>query len=573
MIVASRHPLRWIALLAACCALVPAAGSPEQPGAAPASPDRPAAPRLDAAPMPAGFDYPQTSSTIEGWIKTRDGHRMRRHAWSLFAAVNRWTPHTGFIWQTWPTESQLFLWQYRRADGTDRPAVPGEPVTLIAKNVANTPAERPGGGPSPQLPGAPIYRVPDSVQKAYPGCMRDGHLRDGRSFQSNGDVMIARVAMNDAAFHHLYNRWYFDALVLDTLIPARPDDRAAPVEPMPSSAIVLKAMLWPVRFDGDTALPVWDTPKYTDNTVYAGFEIQSWWPRAVAITTQPPRAPETDVSYLGQYVFAPNDPTRRFGPVVYRRAPMVSVDRFYQLTYTHNELAALDPCDRALLDASAIWSYGRAFDYRDRLVLVAMHVMTKERNPGWTFQSAWWHDKARDCPTNKDCPANRYGGWRPTNLPTQDTWHNYFLVSTYGHQTQSRAEPRSTRDRPQIVTSGSWPSAYNPYIELAARHPIVTNCINCHHRAAWPSGRDHFVDQRFPDRHSSYLGSLGPNVPVPDFLQAYSAQGCLPSATPKSPCVLDGLATLDSMWMVSDRAGYPWPWPPKSKQEQAEEDN
>ena len=89
------------------------------------------------------------------------------------------------------------------------------------------------------------------------------------------------------------------------------------------------------------------------------------------------------------------------------------------------------------------------------------------------------------------------------------------------------------------------PVAYNPYIELAASHPITTNCMNCHHRAAWPP----LAALGKPDqgRTSSYLQDTPPNPNALEQFQTY------PSTSP----IFNGLVTLDTMWGVSDRAGYP----------------
>lgn len=90
-------------------------------------------------------------------------------------------------------------------------------------------------------------------------------------------------------------------------------------------------------------------------------------------------------------VFHPN--RAMLGPTLYDGADVVGLDRFYSKTYAKSELDSLSACDRALLDASAYWTYNREFQAGDSLALVAMHIMTREQ-PGWTFQSAWWHPRA-----------------------------------------------------------------------------------------------------------------------------------------------------------------------------------
>ena len=87
-----------------------------------------------------------------------------------------------------------------------------------------------------------------------------------------------------------------------------------------------------------------------------------------------------------------------------------------------------------------------------------------------------------------------------------------------------------------------WPVAFNPYIELAAAHPITTNCMNCHHRAAWPPRVE--LDKPDQGRVSLYLQSSPAN---PNALEVFDS----------SNDVFRGLLMLDSMWAISDRAGFP----------------
>jgi hypothetical protein len=276
---------------------------------------------------------------------------------------------------------------------------------------------------------------------------------------------------------------------------------------MPSGSVALKPMMWPVRGDGLTALPVWDGPT-SDNGSYAGYEIQGLWPRAVAISTTASALASADVTYL-HGVWTNNTSSRRpLGPLTYRAAPVVSIQHFYHFRFP--SLDGMAPCDRAILDASAYWAYGREFRPGDYLAVVAMHIMTKEQ-PAWTFQSVWWHDRP---------DAGPYAANRP-NIPASQApgpWRHYLLASTYGIP----AQPNGT----------SWPVQFNPYIELAAAHPIRTNCMNCHHRAAWGSGGN---------------GASYEARPGPDALAIFQLN---------NP-IFNGLLGVDSLWSISDRATGP----------------
>jgi hypothetical protein len=501
---------------------------------------------LDPAPFPPGFDYPQSPQTVKGWVDNRMGPRMRQHGWSLFAGLNQETADGQLVWRTWYTSTQAFPWQYARSRGGDS----GRPSTH--RNVHD--AEGGQGNPNLSTPGDPVYPVPLRVKNRYPGCIgTNGLLIDGPTFQSNGDVMVAGVIYNESAFDWIRDNRLYDARVLNRALPPGREDPAAAISEFPHDAIVLKPMWWPVQGTGSTALPVWDSPPPSadgsssddpQGARYSGFEVQSLWKRAVAVTPDPsPGQTTATVTYL-HGVLAANG-KNQLKPRTYEDAPVVPVERFYRLSFSEAELEAMSRCDRALLDASAIWNYNRPFAAGDSLVLIAMHIMTKEK-PGWTFQTVWWHDQALACSTSPgscdqpgDTTPKRFGGHRPANLGADTTWQNYFLVTTYGEEQMPgnpNAWPPGTANQ-----ANKWPVAYNPYIELAATHPIATNCINCHHRAAWPARP---ASSTASGRHSSYLAG-GANAP--DTQDVFT----------RNNRVFDGLLMLDSMWAVSDRAHTP----------------
>jgi hypothetical protein len=497
------------------------------------------------APFPPGFDYPQSSTTVQSWVSGRNGSRMRQHGWNLFAGLNQATADGTPVWRTWYTSTDAFPFQYNTvSSGTS-----SRPTTLIGHNRAN--AAGGDGNPTLTVPGAPYYPVPKRVRDDYPGCVIDtgdggAKLKDGPTFQSNGDVMIAGVIYNLPAFNWIRQQQLYDAKVLDFQLPLGDNSPPKAIAPFPSGSIVLKPMLWPVQGQGYTALPVWDDllPS-TDNSAndrgktYSGFEVQSRWNRAVAVwggLSAPPDPVAVPVTYLYNVLKA--DKQSQYGPITYTDAAVVPVTDFYYFRYSAAQLQNMNRCDRALLDASAIWAYNRPYQAGDFLVLIAMHIMTKEQ-PNWTFQSAWWHDKAHLCGDTPNCQL-RYGSQRPANVPGPSTWQNYMIVTTYGEAQvpgNINTWPTYLRDEDQ-----KWPVAYNPYIELAATHPIATNCMNCHHRAAWPSIS--LPSRRAPNRHSSYLAG---GADVPDTLDVFTQQDK----------IFNGLLTLDSMWAVSDRANYP----------------
>jgi len=505
------------------------------------------------AQFPTGFDYPQTAKTLLAWVSSRGGDRQRLHAYCIFAGLNQ--PLGGSsvpVWRSWQTATQAFPWEYNPWQNPQggNAAAPSEsrPVTI---NQARSRAQ---GTTGAILNPIPLYPVNAAVAAKYPQCLQpllnnSGQkmpgkyaLLDGKVFQSNGDIMIAAVSYNAAAFTNINNQQLYDAAVLTGQLPSATKGPSTSITPMPSTSIVLKVMLWPVAGGGPTwtsvtALPVWDwdqnKPGSSSDNQYAGYEMQKFWKRAAAISSGPVSGPAR--TQRVQFLYGVLDPNGNPLSSNTYDGQVVGLDRFYSKKYSQDDLNALSPCDRAILDASAYWTYNRAFAQGDSLALVAMHMVTKEQS-NWTFQSAWWHPDAQACANNY-----RFCSSRPLSVPGGDTtWQNYMITSTYGMLQQSGNQnfyaPPGTIQPPQV-----WPVAYNPYIELAASHPITTNCMNCHHRAAWP-----------PDTTSKPVGSY----PQSAYLQASPANpNALEYFVTSSP-IFNGQLTVDSMWAVSDRAGW-----------------
>lgn len=447
----------------------------------------------------SGWDYPQPAGAVQNWVKTRDTSRARTHGWWLWAALNQQarTPGgTAPLWRGWCTATQAYA-----ATGGEPPATAGaaapaaQPAGLALG--ANRDSNNDGSSDPIQLPGGPTYPVPSQLRGGK--CYQNGSLTDGASFANNGDVMVAGVIYNGPAFNWIRNNGFYLQSKLNRSLPAR--GQIGSIGQMPPGSVVLKPMMWPVPAVGYSALPVWDGPT-RDNGTYAGFENKALWPRAVAVTAQTGGPARTNVTYLHGVQIA----TGGSAPITYSQAPVARVTQFYH--YRPN-LAGMEECDRALLDASALWAYNRRFQQGDYLILIAMHIMTKEQ-PAWTFQSTYWSDRPDEGQEARNRP----------NIPNAlGPWRNYKMASTYG-------VPASTN--PPV-----WGVHFNPYIELAADHPIQTNCMNCHHRAAWPA--------RGAAKTGQYLTSL-PTDPGKIGVVA------------TSNAIFRDLALTDNQWSLPNRA-------------------
>jgi hypothetical protein len=457
------------------------------------------------ADMPAGYDYPQQPGVIPGWVRTRNEVRARVHGWWLWAALNSVSGGQP-VWRSWCTSTQAF------PNPADPQSVGGAAAmntqrSLIAlRRMSGLEATAKAGEDPINFTDAPVYPVPQSVQNQYPKCYngKASQLYDGPTFQNNGDLMIAGVIYNPSAYN-----WITGskpplnlAATLQGQLPS--PGGTASISEFPAGSIILKPMMWPIQASGYTTVPLWDPlPPSADGGHYAGFEIQKLWPRAVAVSPQAQPGKRVSVTYLYGVKDSKGQPLK---PRTYASAAVVPLSDFYVF---RPDLGNMADCDRAILDQSAWWAYNRAFQQGDYIALVAMHVMTKEQ-PDWTFQSVWWHDRPNQGP---------YALNRPIIPAAPGPWRHYLMTSTYGFRALTGARQ-----------ADKWPIAFNPYIELAASHPIATNCINCHHRAAWPQSP------------TGYEAPGGPGA-----LDVYN----------RSNPIFTNELTVDAVWSISDRAYGP----------------
>ena len=461
-------------------------------GGAAAAAEPSAAEPAKIPPFPGGYDWPANPATIQKAISAGDWATLRTHAWWLWIGLNTPAPDGGPLWRAWPTSTQAFASSSTGALGS----AAGHARTLNAANFANTPINLP----------APWYPVPTvSGKTCTTGTGTE--LPDGPRFAANGDVLIADVVYNQDSLDWIRNKQLYVASNLTSQWQAG----TKAIADFPSTSFVLKHMYWPARGDGPTALPVWHPEKYPPTpATYIGYEL---WKDTVAIDTSgKPVPPGKTAKVSAFYHFFQSDQKTPF-PTQTRDAKLVSVNDFYNHKVDAKELAGMDPRDRAILNSSACWLYNRPFQAGDYLVSVAMHINTKEI-PTWALQSLWWSDQPDQGPFAANRPdINPQKGPGP--------WRHYLLTVEYGID----------------ASPGMLPVAFNPFIELAAAHPIQTNCRNCHTRAAWP--RNGLSITPPPTATASYEAKGGP--------------GALVDLQPDDP-VFQHLMRLDFQWAVSDRA-------------------
>jgi hypothetical protein len=454
----------------------------------------PLPPAPTALPFPSGFDYP--ASDLQAAVNARDVSRIRRHGWNLWAGINTLASDGRPLWWTWLTST--YGYAPVPTVGKVPGALPSHSRTLNQINHDNTPVQL----------ASPLYPTPNYVVKYFPFTSQG--IPDGVKFQSNGDIMVAGVIYNKDAYDWLRQPAkapIFEASTLTAQLKAG----QTLVSPFPSSSIVLKHMYWPVRGDGPTALPVFNPALAPPQPTYYGYEM---WPEVVGVDPSGSVKPgqQTVVSYFYGIQTASKQPF----PTKTTKVTVMPMQDFYSQKIDAAALAKMTCQDRALLDASALWLYNRPFQAGDYLVSVSMHIITKEIQT-WTLQSFWWS------PTPTVGP---YAADRPDIPPSKapGPWRHYLETVEYGITTTPGGQ--------------TLPTAFNPYIELAAGHPINTNCRNCHTRSAWPRN-----------------GVLPPPQPYAQYqLSDIAKDPGLLAVIPDNSPIFTGLMRCDFQWALSDRA-------------------
>lgn len=433
-----------------------------------------------AVPLPAWVGFPSDAAPLQQAIDTRDEAPLRAHAWRLWAGLNQ--PSAADdprpVWWNWPTTSQIM------ADVTPGPPL-GTAMTGHRHAARTTPPGAnvdqnhagecygPDGRGVITLP-SPTYVLPEAIvsaaglpaecsQAKYAADPSHGcSLPDGVHFQNNGDMLIATESYTQPGADRIVARGYNSEATLDKLHK----DGTKILEDFDRAQLTTKHMYWPVKAKGVSALPVYREPPRGDWCRYNGYET---WDALVAIDPEGAAGPTAQVKFMfGVYDHAGDKPL----PTKEVTVPVHGLDEFYMQRLDEDAWGALNEKDRWLIDAASRWAHGQPFEPGDYLVSIASHLMSAEL-PQWTLQSAWWSGEPDKGP---------YAQGRPALPDAVGPWAHYLLTIEYGIPT----EPGGAE----------LPVAYNPYIELAATHPVATNCRNCHLRAGWPNG--------------SYLVSPGP---------------------------------------------------------------
>ncbi len=350
--------------------------------------------------IPPGFDFPADEKTLLAARDQQDVTAMRRHAWMVFAGVTQPAqpnqPDSEAIWETWYRGDQVFA-----------------------------------AGPQLQGPHQLLRRFTAPRQ-----FRQKGHATP----QDAGLSLASFTLFNQETKDHIRKHNYHLAATLEALnasFPAGGDPARRKIKDFDRAAMSIKAVWWPVKATGRTALPVWD-PEKQQLQDPAPAQRPETWKRVVAIDPTRELIPAGEVAAV----------TLEGRP--FPRSRVVPLRAFYHFKIT----------TAAQVQALALSNFN--VQVGDALALVAFHYTTKEI-PDWVWATFWWHDAPDKGPYAADRVA-------PTLL--KGPWRNYLMDVAYDMTT-----PKEPDGKPN--------AAFNPWLEANFNNGVNSNCMTCHQQATW----------------------------------------------------------------------------------------
>lgn len=469
-------------------------------------------------PIPEGFDFGDKAfrDKFNTWdLLTPDKRpELREHAWRVWVGTMQSLPNDqAGMWKGWPVtrswpitpdvlDNENLVKNYGLMDKSVAVSALGASAYALQSPHVNT--------------GSYEYKPLDG----YSGCADydSNKVVDGKYFQSNGDIMIPLESFSIEAYNYIRDNKIY---TVDGM-----NEHKGNIH-FPQDSVLTKQMLWPVKQDGISALPIWEiskAPIWNEQfsgpdpygfTGYAGYEL---WNKAVGVAVSAPEGRPFGSNVNLEYLYAKliaRDGAPEIPTPIRKEGTLYSINDFYNAQVTQEIWDELSEDDKVILNATSCWANARPFKVNDYLITVAMHTITKEIEP-WTLQTAWWSDQTR----NNNIIYNQN---RPDDLPS-GAWGNYML-----------SESSNIKE-----ANGKFAIAVNPYIE-GVIHPIATNCRNCHSRAGWPNREE---DEGATEQRS-----------VDGFPACYDILGIISEGTPEQQkaCMGKNAIRTDFSWVLGDR--------------------
>jgi hypothetical protein len=387
--------------------------------------------------FPSGFDFPAAKESLLQLVTNNDLAGMRKHSWMVFAGMTQSVPTGEAIWETW-----------YRSDETFNPGAAPQGVRVLRHRF------RP-----------PRQFMP---KKATPLAV--------------GNSLLSFVLLSPSAHKFIRTNQLYKSQTLDGL---RTQGKTN-IPDFPNDAMSLKAVWWPVKKDGFSALPVWDAQP---TKPIVGSNDFPTWKRILAIDPNRTTIPAGETTSLRFYdVTAPTP--EQASPVMINNVTVAPIQDLYCLKLTADDLANAD--SRQNLNRSFRELYRRDVTAGDYVALVALHCTTKEI-PNWTWQTFWWHDKP---------DTGKFADGRPDQVT--GVWRHYLMNISY-----DMVSPTEADGTPHVC--------YNPWLEARFQNGTMSNCMTCHQLAVWPTDGTFLPITRGPQSDSffdqktklDFLWSLG----------------------------------------------------------------
>jgi hypothetical protein len=277
----------------------------------------------------------------------------------------------------------------------------------------------------------------------------------GAVLQAAGTALLSEVLFNFPNYNHIRTQKLYLADALEQLRqttgapdPKVPNNRVIPS--FPAESVSLKTVWWPVAKTGFTPMPVWDPELNPARSLGNPFTT---WARVVAIDPSRPTIPAGEKRAIG------------FAGTNHPDANVVSIQSFHFVELDEQTAARAMDNGRTRAAVRLVFGPDRPLQAGDYVVFAGTHLTTKEIDD-WVWATFWWHDRPNDGLFAADRSDLVKGVWR-----------NYLMSASYDLNL-----PRESDGMPHI--------AFNPWLEAGfpdggAGTGIVSNCMNCHNRAAW----------------------------------------------------------------------------------------
>ena len=308
--------------------------------------------------------------------------------------------------------------------------------------------------------------------------------------QAAGTAILSEVLFDYPNYWHIRNEKLYLPATLEAIqqAGAPPDPHIAgdtTVPPGPREAISLKTVWWPIDPHKVTPLPVWDPD--VDGKDPTGEYEYTTWKRVVAVDPTHTSISPTAMSSV------------TFRGKKYPNAHLVSLkDKFYYVVV--DALTAKNAMANSRLKSFVNDAIGRDLKEGDYVALTGTHMTTREIDD-WVWATFWWHDRPNDGLYAADRTANVTGVWR-----------NYLMNVSFDENL-----PKEKDGTPHI--------AFNPWLEAHFPSGVVSNCMNCHHRASFdPSAAN----------------------PVPDFLPIHRGSPDVAN----DPAYAKKMVRTDFLWSI-----------------------